>query len=94
MSIKDGKFPKVLELPICPFCDGRIFYTAWVTHKIYQMECERCGAHWRTGIKRSPQREMYVELTKPMHNSHGREFLYRKLSMAFWRDMIRTRIRI
>jgi len=58
------------------------------------MECERCGAHWRTGLKKPPQRDVYVELTKSMSNGKGSEFLSQKLSLEFWRDMVRERIRI
>lgn len=91
---KEVKSPRAVELPICPFCDGKVNYTSWITHKIFQMECESCGAHWRTGLKESSQREFYVELTKSMSNGKGREFLSQKLSLEFWRDMIRERIRI
>ncbi|UCD14162.1 MAG: hypothetical protein JSW60_01735 [Thermoplasmatales archaeon] len=91
---KDAKLPRAVELPVCPLCDGKVYYTQWITHKIFQMECESCGAHWRTGLKESTKRDIYVELTKSMSNSKGREFLGKKLPLEFWRDMIRERIRI
>ena len=94
MEEKEGKLPRANEIPICPFCDGKVYYTAWVTHKIFQMECESCKAHWRTGFEKDSKQEMYVELTKPTSNGEGIEFLNRKLSMEFWKDMIRERIKI
>ena len=94
MTKKDGGFARADEIPICPFCDGQVYYTSWVTHKIFQMECQSCGAHWRTGLKKSPQQDMYIELTKTTSDGIGKELLYKKLSLDFWRDMIRQRIRI
>jgi len=94
MPKKDGKLSRAIEIPICPFCDGKVYYTSWVTHKIFQMECEICGAHWRTGLKESSQREFYVELTKPTPDGRGKELLNLKLPLESWRDMIRDRIKI
>lgn len=89
-----GKSTRAVELPICPFCDGKVYYTSWVTHKIFQMECKGCGAHWRTGFKEGVEREMYVELTKPMSNGNRRELLAQKHPLAFWQNMITKRIKI
>jgi len=36
MQKKEGKSPRAIEIPICPFCDGKVNYTSWVTHKIFQ----------------------------------------------------------
>jgi len=94
MLKKDGKLSKSVELPICPFCDGKVFYTSWLTHKIFQMECESCGSHWRTGLKETPDRDFYVELTKSMSSGKGRELINKKLSLEFWQDMVTKRIQI
>ena len=94
MQNKEGKSPRAVEIPICPFCDGKVNYTSWVTHKIFQMECKSCGAHWRTGLKETHDKELYVELTKSMPDGNGRELLNLKLSLEFWKDMIRDRIKI
>ena len=94
MAKKGGKFARADEIPICPFCDGKVYYTSWITHRIFQMECESCEAHWRTGLKRVAQRDMYIELTRPMSNGIGKELLSQKLSLEFWRDLIRERIRL
>ncbi len=94
MQKKEGKSPRAVEIPICPFCDGKVNYTSWVTHKIFQMECKSCGAHWRTGLKESSQREFYVELAKSTPDGRGSEYLSQKLPLEFWRDMIRDRIKI
>ena len=94
MILKEGKHPEAVELPICPFCDGKVHYTTWTTHKIYQMECTRCKAHWRTGLKDTPQRDMYVMLTQPTSNSQGIELLGQKHPLTFWQDMVTKRIRI
>ena len=43
MKKKEGKSPRAVEIPICPFCDGKVNYISWVTHKIFQMECKSSG---------------------------------------------------
>jgi Zn ribbon nucleic-acid-binding protein len=90
---KDKKISKSVEIPICPFCDGKVHYTSWLTHKIYQMECEKCGSHWRSGINESETRDIYIELTKTISNEKYEKYLFQKYSLNFWRDMIRERIR-
>ena len=92
MLKKDRKFSRAVELPICPFCDGKVYYTSWVTHNIFQIECEICGAHWRTVLKESSQEGFYIELTKSKSDGTGRELLNLKLSLDSWMDMIRERI--
>jgi hypothetical protein len=88
------KLPQAVELPICPFCDGKIYYSTWVTHKIYQMECTRCHAHWRTGVGDAPERSMYIELTQTPSVGHGDTYLNQKLPLSFWRDLVLTKIKI
>lgn len=94
MKEEDKKFAKAVDLPICPFCDGKVYYTAWITHKIYQMECENCKSHWRTGITDPTKRDIYVQLTRYKNNDRYNEYLNQKLSLKFWQDMIRKRIKI
>lgn len=94
MANKEKRNPRATELPICPFCDGKVHYTSWITHRIFQMECKSCRSHWRTGIKELSQEDFYVELTKSMSNGKGSELLSKKLSLGFWRDLVRERIRI
>jgi len=92
MVEKDGKFSRAVELPICPFCDGKVYYTSWTTHKIYQMECESCKAHWRAGITGGHERKMIVELTSSKNPEISGEYLNKKVSIQYWKDMLRRRI--
>jgi len=94
MTLTNKKLPKAVELPVCPFCDGSVYYASWTTHKIFQMECSNCKAHWRTGVSKSAQREMYVELTSYMKDQSANEHLNKKLPLDFWRDMVLKRINI
>ena len=94
MLVKDLKLSRAIELPICPFCDNKVFYTSWITHKIFQMECEICKAHWRTGLKETNDREFYVELIKSSQDGNGRELLNLKLPLESWTDMILERIKL
>jgi len=92
MIEKNERFARAVDLPICPFCDGKIFYTSWVTHKIFQMECENCGAHWRTGLSEGIERNMIVELTISKNPEISGEYLNKKLSLQYWKDMLKRRI--
>lgn len=53
MNEKDKNFVRSLELPICPFCNGKVYYDNWITHKIFNIKCEKCKAYWRSGIKKN-----------------------------------------
>ena len=86
------KSPRAVEIPICPFCDGKVIYTSWITHKIFQLECLNCGSHWRSGIKETPEKELYLVLTKSKSNLNSTKYLWQKHPIEFWRDMIRERI--
>jgi hypothetical protein len=77
------------ELPICPFCQGLIYYDQWITHRIFQMECKQCKAHWRTGILHNDNREMYVELVKSKNPEISNEYMKKKLSLQFWQNMVK-----
>ena len=94
MPQKEGKLSRAVELPICPFCDSKVYYTSWITHKIFQMECETCGAHWHTGLDKTNDNEFFVELTKSSSEGYGRELLNQKLPLDYWKDMIIERIKI
>ena len=77
------------EIPTCPFCRGNVYYSSWLTHRIFQMECEHCQAHWRTGIKDTPKREMYVELTTSKNPEIPDDYIDKKLPLQFWQDLIK-----
>ena len=79
------------EIPICPFCNGEVYYCSWLTHKIFQMECEQCQAHWRTGILNNAKREMYVELTTSKNPEISNEYFKKKLPLQYWQDLIKKR---
>jgi len=90
---KKNKFVKSLELPICPFCDGNIYYENWTTHKIFNMKCEKCGAFWRSGINNNESvREVYLELISSNNPEISNEYLNKKLSVNFWMDLLNKRI--
>jgi ribosomal protein L37AE/L43A len=90
----ERRLSRAHEIPMCPFCDGKVYYIEWVTHKIFQMGCEKCGARWRSGIKSSSLRETFVELIKQGADGKGKELLNQKFSVDFWRNSIRKRIPI
>jgi hypothetical protein len=92
MLEKEKGLARAVELPICPFCDGKIYYTSWTTHKIFQMECNKCGAHWRTVITKGDQKMMSVELTSSRNPEISYEYINKKLSMQYWKNMLRQRI--
>ncbi|MCK5300931.1 MAG: hypothetical protein KAJ21_03430 [Thermoplasmatales archaeon] len=81
------------ELPICPFCDGKIYYENWITHKIFHIECEKCKAHWRTGIKNNEERDIFLELLKSENPEISNEYINKRLSLNFWRDLLRNKIK-
>lgn len=77
------------ELPFCPFCNGKVYYDNWLTHKIFQMECVQCKAHWRTGIQNNPEREIYVELLRSKNPEISEEYLDKKLPLQYWQKMLK-----
>jgi len=85
------KFVQSSELPYCPFCQGTVYYDNWITHRIFQMECEQCKTHWRTGIKNTPKREMYVELTSSKNSDISYVYLEKGLPLRFWQDLMITK---
>ena len=85
--VNNKKLVQSSELPICPFCQGTVYYESWITHRIFQMECEQCKAHWRTGIKNTPKREMFVELTSSKNPDISYVYLEKGLPLRFWQDL-------
>ena len=94
MNNKLKKFVRSSELPLCPFCDGKIFYDFWLTHKIFHLECESCKAHWRSGIKNIESREIYLELINSKNPDISNEYINKKLSISFWRDLLNKNIKL
>ena len=94
MIDEQKKFVRSSELPICPFCDGKIFYNNWITHKIFHIECEKCKAHWRSGIKNIESREIYLELVNSKNPDISDEYINKRLSVGFWRDLLNKNIKI
>ena len=85
--VEDKHQVKAAELPICPFCQGPVYYDNWVTHRIFQMECEKCKAHWRTGILNNPKRDMFVELIRSDNPEISEEYINKKLSLSYWQKL-------
>ena len=79
--IETRKEVRASELPVCPFCLGSNYYDQWVTHRIFQMECKQCKAHWRTSINKNNDREMFVELIKSENPEISNEYLEKKLPL-------------
>ena len=92
MIIKQKKFVRSLELPICPFCEGKIYYERWITHKIFHIECANCKAHWRSGIKNNESRDIFIELLNSKNPEISNEYINKKLSINFWRDLLKRKI--
>ena len=90
---EERKLVKSTEIPICPFCNGNIYYQNWITHKIFHIECEKCKAHWRTGIRKNEKRDIYFELLNSENPEISNEYVNKKLSLNFWREMIRNNIK-
>ena len=90
---EERKLVKSSEIPICPFCNGNIYYKNWITHKIFHIECEKCKAHWRTGIRKNEKRDIYFELLNSENPEISNEYFNKKLSLNFWREMIRNNIK-
>lgn len=88
------KFVRSSELPICPFCDGKIFYENWITHRIFHIECVKCKAHWRSGIKNDDSRDVYLELLRSENSEISYEYLNKKLSINYWRDLLKDNINL
>ncbi len=88
----ERKFARSTELPICPFCNGNIFYKNWITHKIFHIECEKCKAHWRTGIRDNEDREIFFELLNSNNPEISNEYINKKLSLKYWRDLLNKKI--
>jgi hypothetical protein len=86
------KFVRSLELPICPFCDGKNFYENWVTHKIFKIKCEKCGAFWRSGIRKDETREVYLELLSSNNPNISSEYIKKKLSIHYWNNLLNKKI--
>lgn len=87
-----AKFVRSLELPICPFCDGKIYYENWITHKIFNIKCEKCKAFWRSGIKKNENRDIFIELLSSKNPEISNEYLNKKLPLNFWTDLLKKRI--
>jgi hypothetical protein len=75
------------ELPICPFCQGKVYYDKWLTHRLFEMECESCKSHWRTGIKNNEKRDLYVELISSKNPTISNEYFQRQLPLRYWQQM-------
>ena len=86
MTIKKNAV-RAMELPTCPFCNGAVYYKNWVTHRIFQMECEACKSHWRTGINQNPERDMYVELIDSKNTEELHKYLNKKHPIIFWQNL-------
>ena len=82
---------RALELPNCPFCNGVVYYDKWLTHRIFQMECNECKSHWRTGISNNTEREMFVELVSSKNQSISNEYFQKQLTLQYWQEMIRKK---
>ena len=92
MIEKHKKFVRSSELPICPFCDGNIYYEYWITHRIFHIECEKCKAHWRSGFKNLDNRDIYLELLSSKNPEISNELINKKLSISYWRDLLKNNI--
>jgi len=89
MIEKQNRFVRSSELPICPFCGGEIYYENWITHKIFHIECEKCKAHWRSGIKNNENREIFMELISSKNPEISNEYINKKLPIVFWIDLFK-----
>ncbi len=92
MIEKQKNFVRSSELPICPFCNGKIYYKNWTTHRIFHIECEKCKAHWRSGIKNNENREMFMELICSRNPEISNEYLNKKLPINFWINLLKNKI--
>ena len=89
MSIKKNTV-RAIEMPTCPFCNGAVYYKNWITHRIFQMECEDCKSHWRTGINQNEERDMYVELIDTEENETLAKYLHKKKPIDYWQNLIES----
>ena len=92
MIEKQKNFVRSSELPICPFCNGKIYYKNLTTHRIFHIECEKCKAHWRSGIKNNENREMFMELICSRNPEISNEYLNKKLPINFWINLLKNKI--
>ena len=92
MMDRQNKHVRSEELPICPFCDGKIYYDKWTTHRIFHIQCENCKAHWRSGIKNNDNRDIFLELLDSKNPEISNEYMNKKLSIKYWRDLLEKKI--
>jgi hypothetical protein len=86
--VEERHHVKAAELPICPFCQGPVYYDTWVTHRIFQMECEHCKSHWRTRISSDQSEDLAVELLSSKNPSISSEYFEKQLPLSYWQKMI------
>ena len=92
MNPKDNTLSQSIEIPVCPFCDGKVLYKNWVTHKIFQLECKNCYAQWRSTIDKTPDKKQYICLIKTNKEGKGEKLLNQQHTITFWQEKIRERI--
>lgn len=89
--VEDKHHVKAVELPICPFCQGPVYYDNWVTHRIFQMECKNCKSHWRTRLIPDQVEDIFVELLSTKNPTISNEYFQKQLPLSYWQNMIRQK---